>query len=133
MPQLIENKQNGPVLIENFEPTACAGNSAQKVETRTRVSTIDMQKRRHRAGKAARKVGVQGRMRRHRAPRHSSAQAGEAARHGGQAHVRFAQCTFAPLSASKQKVVLGLTTLFRISRVLRANTRIDVWILGGGA
>src|SRR6202046_4450655 len=31
MPQLAENKQNEPVLIENFEPIACAGNSAQKV------------------------------------------------------------------------------------------------------
>jgi hypothetical protein len=31
MSQLIENKQNGPVLIENFEPTSCAGNTAQAV------------------------------------------------------------------------------------------------------
>src|ERR1700735_4994812 len=31
MPQLTENKQNEPILIANFEPTACAGKSAQKV------------------------------------------------------------------------------------------------------
>src|ERR1700733_6722392 len=34
MPQLVENKQNGPVLIANFEPTACPDNSAQKVGQR---------------------------------------------------------------------------------------------------
>jgi hypothetical protein len=105
MPQLTENKQNEPVLIANFEPTHCARKSAQKVETRTRVSSMHMHKhkQRHRAGKAARKVEVQKRL-----PRHC---AGEPA----------------------QNAVLGLTTLFRISRVLHANTRIDVWILGGGA
>ena len=78
-----ENKRNGPILIENFEPTACAGKSAQKVETRTRVSAGHTHKQRHRA------------------LCHSSGQAGEAARHGGQAHVRFAQF--------KQKVVLWST------------------------
>jgi hypothetical protein len=36
MSQLTENKQHGPVLIENFEPTACAGNSAQKGEVQER-------------------------------------------------------------------------------------------------
>jgi len=49
MPQLTENKQNEPVLIENFEPTHCARKSAQKVE---------VQKRRRRlcAGEPAQKV-----------------------------------------------------------------------------
>src|SRR5580700_6056199 len=111
MPQLAENKQNGPILIANFEPTHCARKSAQKVETRTRVSSSHTQKRRHRAGEAARKVEVQKRL-----PQHCA---------GEPAHVRCAQF--------KRKVVLGLTTLFRISHVLRVNTRIDVWILGGGA
>src|SRR5580700_7811455 len=32
MPQPTENKQNEPILIANFEPAACAGNAAQKVE-----------------------------------------------------------------------------------------------------
>jgi hypothetical protein len=36
MSQLIENKQNGTVLIENFEPTHCARKSAQKVEVQVR-------------------------------------------------------------------------------------------------
>jgi hypothetical protein len=39
MPQLTENKQNEPVLIENFEPTACAGKTAQKVEVQLRANT----------------------------------------------------------------------------------------------
>jgi hypothetical protein len=37
MPQLTENKQNEPILIANFEPTACADKSAQKVEVQTRL------------------------------------------------------------------------------------------------
>src|SRR5271163_718235 len=61
MSQLTENKQNGLILIENFEPTACAGKSAQKVETRTRVSTMLTQRQRPCA------------------LRHSSGQAGEPA------------------------------------------------------
>jgi hypothetical protein len=36
MSQLAENKQNEPVLIENFEPTHCARKSAQKVEVQER-------------------------------------------------------------------------------------------------
>src|ERR1700722_3236527 len=50
MPQLTENKQNHPVLIANFEPNACARNSAQKVEVQTR---------KHRADEPAQKVGMQ--------------------------------------------------------------------------
>ena len=49
MPQLAENKQNEPILIANFEPTACADKSAQKVEVQER-------RRRHCAGEAAQKV-----------------------------------------------------------------------------
>src|SRR5271156_5176326 len=49
MLQLTENKQNEPVLIENFEPNRCARKSAQGVE---------VQKRRRLpcAGQAAQKV-----------------------------------------------------------------------------
>jgi Lactonase, 7-bladed beta-propeller/Bacterial Ig-like domain (group 2) len=67
MPQLTENKQNEPVLIENFEPTHCARKSAQEVETRTRVSSLDTQQREHCAGESVQKVEV--RERRHCAPR----------------------------------------------------------------
>src|SRR5271155_1917667 len=56
MLQLTENKQQRPILIENFEPNRCARKSAQKVETRTRVSSVDTPKRRHRAGEPAQKV-----------------------------------------------------------------------------
>src|ERR1700685_4016982 len=34
MLQLTENKQHGPVPIENFEPTACARKAAQEAGTR---------------------------------------------------------------------------------------------------
>ena len=49
MPQLIENKQNHPVLIANFEPNEIAKKSEQKTE---------IQKRKHRAGEAAQKVDI---------------------------------------------------------------------------
>jgi hypothetical protein len=49
MSQLAENKQNEPILIENFEPTACARKSAQEVGVQER-------RRRHCAGKPPQKV-----------------------------------------------------------------------------
>src|ERR1700735_1095658 len=49
MPQLTENKQNEPILIANFEPTACADKSAQKAEVQTRL---------HCAGESAQKVAL---------------------------------------------------------------------------
>jgi len=47
MPQLIENKQNEPVLIANFEPNEIATKSVQKTKIHTR---------KHRAGDATQKV-----------------------------------------------------------------------------
>jgi hypothetical protein len=52
MPQLIENKRNHPILIANFEPNEIATKSGQKTKIQTR---------KHRAGDAARKVGIQSR------------------------------------------------------------------------
>jgi len=63
MLQLTENKQRRPILIENFEPNRCARKSAQKVETRTRVSSLHTNKRRRCAGEPAQEVEV--RERRH--------------------------------------------------------------------
>src|ERR1700733_4614967 len=117
MPQLIENKHNGPILIENSEPTACAGNSAQQVETRTRVSSMHKHTQRHRAGDAARKVHIQ---RRGHCAVEPAACSARQSRYEARAQAKLAR-------------VLGLTTLFIISLVLRFNTRIDVWILGGSA
>jgi len=47
MSQLIENKQNDPVLIANFEPNEIA----TKAEEKTKIQT-----RKHRAGDPAQKV-----------------------------------------------------------------------------
>jgi hypothetical protein len=49
MSQLIENKQNHPVLIANFEPNEIA----RKSEEKTKIQT-----RKHRAGEAARRVEI---------------------------------------------------------------------------
>lgn len=72
MPQLTENKQNGPVLIANFEPTACARKSAQKVEGRRLCAGESAQKERIQT----RIVGRQEPCMRRALPFHASAIAG---------------------------------------------------------
>ena len=63
MSQLIENKQNDPVLIANFEPNEVATKSGQKTKIQTRkhcadepAQKVEIQTRRHCAGRAAQKV-----------------------------------------------------------------------------
>ena len=80
MPQLIENKQNDPVLIANFEPNEIARKSEEKTKIQTRkhcageaAQKVEIQTRLHCAGEAAQKVEIQTRL-------HC---AGEPARHGG--------------------------------------------------
>jgi hypothetical protein len=41
MPQLIENKQNHPILIANFEPNEIATKSGQKTKVQTRKHCAD--------------------------------------------------------------------------------------------
>ena len=82
MPQLIENKQNGPVLIANFEPNEIATKSEEKTKIHTR---------KHCAGEAAQKVAIRTRLHCGDEPAQKveiqtrPQCAGEAARHGGQA------------------------------------------------
>jgi hypothetical protein len=53
MPQLIENKQNYPVLIANFEPNEIATKLGEKTKIQTR---------KHCAGEAAQKVAIRTRL-----------------------------------------------------------------------
>src|SRR5271155_1149784 len=64
MLQLTENKQHGPVLIENFEPNRCARKSAQGVEVQKRrrlpcagQAAQKVERRRLCAGEPAQRVG----------------------------------------------------------------------------
>jgi hypothetical protein len=65
MSQLIENKQNHPVLIANFEPNEIATKSGQKTKVQTRIHhadeparKVEIQTRKHCAGEPAQKVEV---------------------------------------------------------------------------